>query len=230
MGKEAEKAALSRGHKIISKLDDPEDWSTHYKKISQADMVIDFSTPDSVLRNIRQGFDIHLPLVVGTTGWSEHTETVKKWCLDEHQGIFVASNFSIGMNLLMGLTRQLARALNHFENFNITLEEIHHIHKVDTPSGSAIRLADIILSEMERKKKWVNGLQQSPDDLQIISVREDEITGMHTVNCESEHDRLSMKHEAKNRQGFAVGAILAAEWLKGKSGYYEMKDLLNFTE
>jgi len=229
MGREIEKAALARGHEILAKLDTPYDWEVHKSLLSQADIAIDFSTPDSALNNIRRCFDIRLPVVVGTTGWQVNSGLVRKWCTDEQQAVFVASNFSIGVNILYGLTDKLSKMMDRFEDYEISMEEIHHIHKLDAPSGTAIRLADIILAGVSRKKRWVNRTQSSPEELEIISAREDEIAGIHTIRCESESDRLILRHEAKSRKGFAVGAMLAAEWLAGKQGYFEMKDLLNFT-
>jgi len=229
MGREIEKAALARGHQILAKLDTPEDWSAQKSVLRQADMAIDFSTPDSALNNIRHCFDLNLPVVVGTTGWHESTGLVKKWCVDEHQAIFVASNFSIGVNILYSLTEKLSKMMDQFEDYEISLKEIHHIHKLDSPSGTAIRLADIILGGVRRKKSWVNRRQSNPEELEIISGREDEIPGIHTIMCESESDRLILRHEAKGRKGFAVGAVLAAEWLTGNKGFFEMKDLLHLT-
>jgi len=230
MGREIEKAALARGHQILAKLDTPDDWQVQKSLISRADMVIDFSTPDSALNNIRRCFDLNLPVVVGTTGWNENAGLVRKWCLEEHQSIFVASNFSIGVNILYSLTEKLSKMVDQFEDYEISLEEIHHIHKLDAPSGTAIRLAEIILGGVRRKKNWVNRRQSGLEELEIISGREDEIPGIHTIKCESESDRLILRHEAKGRKGFAVGAMLAAEWLKGKKGFFEMKDLLHLDE
>jgi 4-hydroxy-tetrahydrodipicolinate reductase len=230
MGREIEKAALARGHQVIEKLDTPDDWVTRTSLISQADVIIEFSTPDSVLGNIRRCFDLHLPIVVGTTGWHQQDDLVKRWCEEEKQAFFTASNFSIGVNILYRLTSQLSSILNRFENYEISLEEIHHIHKLDAPSGTALKLSEIILNGLSRKKKWVNRKQQTGEELEIISVREDEIPGVHIIKCESDSDRLTIKHEAKGRQGFALGALLAAEWLIGKQGYFEMQDLLNLTD
>jgi 4-hydroxy-tetrahydrodipicolinate reductase len=230
MGREIEKAALSRGHRILAKLDTPDDWSAQSTLICQADMVIEFSTPDSVLGNIRRCFDLHLPIVVGTTGWHENADQVKKWCTDEHQAIFTASNFSIGVNILYSLTKQLSEIINDLDDFEISIEETHHIHKVDAPSGTAIRIAEIILGGIERKKRWVNRRQITPDELQILSVREGEIPGIHKITCESDSDILTLKHIAKGRKGFANGAVLAAEWLAGKNGYFEMKDMLHLAD
>lgn len=230
MGREIEKSALAREHRILAKLDTPEDWMDKQTLISQADMVIEFSTPGSVLGNIRRCFDFHLPVVVGTTGWNEKEDQVKKWCLDEQQAILAASNFSIGVNILYSLTRQLSRIIDDLDDYEISLEEIHHIHKLDAPSGTAIKLAEIILEAVDRKKRWVNHLQGSPEELQVLSVREGEIHGIHKISCESDSDKLTLKHIAKGRKGFATGAILAAEWLNGKTGYFGMKDMLHLAE
>jgi 4-hydroxy-tetrahydrodipicolinate reductase len=230
MGKEIEKAALARGHEVLANLDTPEDWSAKKNLIRQADMVIDFSTPDSALNNIRRCFDFNLPVVVGTTGWHESAGIVKKWCIDESQGIFVSSNFSIGVNILYNLTEQLSKIMNQLDDYEIYLEEIHHVHKLDAPSGTAINLAEIILENIDRKKKWVNCPQAVPEELQILSVREDEIPGIHKISFESDSDKLTIKHLAKSRKGMAVGAVLAAEWMTGKKGYFGMKDLLHFHE
>jgi 4-hydroxy-tetrahydrodipicolinate reductase len=230
MGKEIEKAALARGHEVLAKLDTPDDWSAQKKLISKTDIVFDFSTPDSALTNIRRCFDLNLPLVIGTTGWHESAGLVKKWCSDEQQAIFFASNFSIGVNILYNLTGHLSKIMNQLDDYEIYLEEIHHIHKLDAPSGTAINLAEIILENIDRKNKWVNRPQASPEELQILSVREHEIPGIHEITCESDSDKLTIKHIAKGRKGFAIGALLAAEWMAGKKGFFGMKDLLQFPE
>jgi 4-hydroxy-tetrahydrodipicolinate reductase len=230
MGKEIETAAIARGHQVLGKLDTADDWSVQRNLISQADMVFDFSAPDSVLNNIRNCFDLNLPVVVGTTGWHESAELVKNWCTEENQAIFVASNFSIGVNILNQLTEQLSKIINPIDDYEIHLEEIHHIHKLDAPSGTAINLAKIIIGNVHRKKLWVNRPQASPEELQILSVRENEIPGIHKISCESDSDKLTITHTAKGRKGFAAGAMLAAEWLSGKKGYFGMKDLLQFPE
>jgi 4-hydroxy-tetrahydrodipicolinate reductase len=228
MGKEIEKAALARGHQVAAKLDTPGDWSTQQNLVRLADMVIDFSTPESALDNIRKCFDLNLPLVIGTTGWHESAGLVKKWCSDEQQAIFFASNFSIGVNVLYNLTEHASKIMNKLEDYNVYIEEIHHIHKLDAPSGTAINLAEIIVENVDRKKQWVNRPQAIKEELQILSVRENEIPGIHKITYESDSDKLTLKHIAKGRKGFAVGALLAAEWMAGKKGFYGMRDLLNF--
>jgi 4-hydroxy-tetrahydrodipicolinate reductase len=226
MGHEIESAALARGHEIVAKVDIPGDWESQANLIKSADMVIEFSTPLSVIDNIRRCFDYRLPVVVGTTGWNDRAELVKHWCAGENQSLFTASNFSIGVNILYSLTGHLSRILNNIEDYNISLEEIHHIHKLDSPSGTAINLAEIILREIDRKKKWVNHITEVPEELQVTSVREGEIAGIHTIACESAADNLIIRHEARGRKGFTAGALMAAEWLQGKKGYYGMTDML----
>jgi 4-hydroxy-tetrahydrodipicolinate reductase len=230
MGKEIENTAHARGHEVLAKLDSPGDWQEKKQLISRADMIIDFTMPAEVLGNIRRCFDLHLPIVVGTTGWNEHIDIVKSWCEEEKQAIFTASNFSIGVNILYSLAGKLSSLLNSFENYNVRLEEVHHIHKLDSPSGTAINLANIILEKLDRKNNWVNRKQEKPGELEIISVREGEIPGIHTITCESDSDFLILKHIAKNRQGLAIGALLAAEWLEGRQGFFEMKDLLHLSD
>ncbi|MCU0370098.1 MAG: 4-hydroxy-tetrahydrodipicolinate reductase [Bacteroidales bacterium] len=230
MGREIEKAALARGHEITARLDTPEDWQVDLNQLNSADVVIEFSTPASVLENIKKCFSLNLPVVVGTTGWHEHENMVKEWCIMENQSVFAASNFSIGMNILFSLTRQLSVMINRFDDYEVQLEEVHHIHKLDAPSGTAIKLAEIILAGLDRKQNWVNRLQASPGELQILSVRENEIPGIHKITCESDSEILSLVHEAKGRKGLAAGALLAAEWLAGKKGYFGMKDMLSFAE
>lgn len=226
MGHEVEKAAVARGHRVVARIDTEDDWVTYSPMFSSADVVIDFSRPASAVANIRRCFDHHIAVVTGTTGWNKDEPQVRKWCTDENQSLFVGSNFSIGVNILFSLTGRLSELINRFGDYNITLEEIHHIHKLDAPSGTAIKLAELILGRVERKKAWVNQTERIPEELQVLSIREGEVPGTHTVVCESEADRLTLRHEARNRQGFAIGAVMAAEWLPGKKGYFEMKDLL----
>jgi 4-hydroxy-tetrahydrodipicolinate reductase len=226
MGREIEKAALERGHEVVATLDNDTDWEKNETAFRNADVVIDFSMPAVAVANIRRCFDRRIPVVTGTTGWNAEEAKVRQWCRDENQAIFAASNFSIGMNLFFRLAKQLGILINKADDYNITLEEIHHIHKLDAPSGTAIRLAEILLAEVDRKKRWVNHIQESPEEIAVISVREGEIPGIHTITCESESDSLILEHKAKSRKGLALGALLAAEWIMGKQGYFEMNDLL----
>lgn len=230
MGHEIETAALARGHEVIARLDTAGDWDAFSENIRMADAVFEFSLPGTVIANVRRCFDMHLPVIIGTTGWNDRAGEVKKWCLDEGQAVFAASNFSIGVNMLYRITANLAEMINKLEDYQISLEEIHHIHKLDAPSGTAINIAEIILDKVERKKTWVNRPAGSPEELPVISVREGEIPGIHTITCESDTEKLILRHEAKGRKGLALGAVLAAEWLQGKKGYFGMSDMLRFNQ
>jgi 4-hydroxy-tetrahydrodipicolinate reductase len=226
MGREVETLAVERGHIVVARPDNPSDWEAMEDQIRGADVVIDFSTPGSVVQNIRRCFDLGLPVVTGTTGWNEHQPQVRHWCESESQAIFTASNFSIGVNILFGLTRQLATQLNRFGGYDITIDETHHIHKLDAPSGTAIHLAGLILKNYTQKKQWVNRESQEPEELQILSHREGEVPGTHIIRCQSQADELLLTHKAHNRKGLAQGAMMAAEWLIGKKGWFGMDDLL----
>jgi 4-hydroxy-tetrahydrodipicolinate reductase len=230
MGNEVELIALARGHRITFKLDNEKDWEAFTIRHPECDVVIDFSLPGTAVSNIRNCFNLALPVVMGTTGWYAELDKVKKWCTDESAAIMVASNFSLGVNLLFELTRKLAIYLDGIEDYDISIEEIHHQHKIDSPSGTAIKLAEIVLDQLGRKKKWINQASAEPDVLPVISHREGEVTGTHIITCESQADILELKHTAKNRKGFALGAVMAAEWIIGKKGYFEMKDLLDFRD
>ena len=227
MGKVVEKVALARGHRIAAIIDRPEDREKLQKEDLSKAVAIDFSIPTAVVGNIRYLFDMHVPVVVGTTGWNDQVNTVRQWVHQEGQALFFAANFSIGINLMFELTRMLSHLLSSTEGFEISLEETHHIHKLDAPSGTAIKMAEIILKELTTKERWINHASSNPSDLQIISYREGEIAGIHSVVCESDSDRLVITHEARDRSGFATGAIMAAEWIAGKTGFFGMQDMLN---
>ncbi|MFO7615039.1 MAG: 4-hydroxy-tetrahydrodipicolinate reductase [Bacteroidales bacterium] len=226
MGRAIEQAAVTRQHEIVARLDAAEDWTMITSLDDKPDVVMEFSTPMTAVENIRRTFDLGLPIVAGTTGWLEHEETVRKWCSDEKQALFTASNFSIGVNILFDLTKRLSSLLEHFDDFDVSIEEIHHIQKLDRPSGTAVTLARMIIDKWKRKEKWVNRETDKAEELEIISKRVADVFGIHTIRCASESDRLTLTHEALNRQGFAKGALLAAEWLKGKTGYFGMNDML----
>lgn len=227
MGKVVEKVALSRGHRIVAIIDRPEDRGKITPESLKNAVAIDFSIPAAVVGNIRYFFDLDVPVIVGTTGWNDQMQTVREWVEKESRTIFFSANFSIGMNLMFELTQMLSNLLNSTKDFDISMEETHHIHKLDAPSGTAIKLAGIILKQLKAKEKWVNRKASSPGELQIISHREGEITGIHSIICESESDRLIITHEAKDRSGLAVGAVMAAEWVAGRHGFFEMKDMLS---
>ena len=223
MGHEVEKAALTHKHEIIVTIDNPQEWEERFELLKQADVAIDFSQPDQVIGNIHHCFDLHLPIVVGTTAWQDHFEEIKKRCLDEKQSLFHAPNFSIGMNIMFMLNKQLAKFAEKYD-FQLSMAETHHIHKLDKPSGTAVKLADDILAVNHDYERW--SIDAPADRTLYIKVtREGEVSGIHTVIAESSADKITLTHEAYNRQGFAMGAIAAAEFLIGKTGVFGMEDL-----
>ena len=228
MGQEIHKLAEKRGHEILLIIDNDEDWQERGSLLKEAEVAIEFTTPDSAVDNIMRCFENEIPVVVGTTGWIEDIDHIRKTCIDENKSLFFSPNFSIGVNLFFDLNRYLASLMAKWDNYEISIEETHHIHKLDAPSGTAIVLANDIIRKIERKEKWVKELQENPDEVGIKSYRSEDVPGTHKVRYESEMDAIVITHTAKTRRGFALGAIMAGEFIKGKKGFFEMKDLLNF--
>ena len=236
MGRIIEQFATERGHEIVLKVnvDNTEDLTlTNLKK---ADVAIDFSTPDSALSNIELCFDAGVPVVVGTTGWYGHLQTVKNKCVEGNNTLLYASNFSIGVNVFFFVNKVLAKIMNRYPQYEVQVEEIHHTEKLESPSGTAMTIAEGILSELDRKNEWVNELIGSgeefivkPDQLLIESHRIEDVPGTHTVIYSSEVDDIEFKHKAHSRAGFALGAVLAAEWLEDKTGFYNITDMFDFS-
>ena len=226
MGHEVEKAALNRGHKIVARLDGKSDWDQLDLSLIGNAVVVDFSQPDAVMGVYKYCFQRKLPVISGTTGWLDKWDEVIEECTSNGGAFFYASNFSVGVNILFYLNEQLARIMSKVSGYEPKIKEIHHIHKLDAPSGTAITLANQIIDRLDNLNAWT--LEQSGEKgtLSIDSIRQGEVPGTHEVTYESEQDIISLVHEAKNRQGFALGAILAAEFLAGKSGVYSMKDLM----
>ena len=223
MGHEVEKAALARQHSIVVTIDNAQEREERLDLLKQADIAIEFSQPDQVVANIHRCFDLHLPIVVGTTAWQDHFEEIKQRCLAEQQSLFTAPNFSIGMNIMFLLNKQLARFAEQY-GYQLSLAETHHIHKLDKPSGTAVKLANDIMAVDHDYDRWSI---DAPADhtLYINVVREGEVFGIHSVNAQSSADRITIIHEAFNRQGLAAGALAAAEFLVGKTGVFGMEDL-----
>ncbi len=224
MGKELEKAAAERGHHTVVIIDTPEDWQT--ADFSSVDVALEFSTPKTALQNILQCFEKHIPVVCGTTAWHEHLDRVKEQCLSRNQSFFFGSNFSLSVNIFFEINRLLARLMNNQKEYTVDIEEIHHTTKLDAPSGTAIVLANDIIQNMEHLDTWSKE-KTTDKELEIRSLREENVPGTHIITYESGFDQIQIQHTAKSRKGFAIGAILAAEWLYGKKGFFEMKDLLN---
>jgi 4-hydroxy-tetrahydrodipicolinate reductase len=228
MGKEIEKVALQKSHEITLKLDNEEDWKNNNAVINDADVAIDFSTPETVVKNILRFFNANIPVVTGTTGWYNRFEEVTEQCEAQKQAIFFASNFSIGVNILFALNAKLAEMMRKYPQYDVKIEETHHTQKLDAPSGTAITLAEEIIKTDGTKTKWVNNPTDINTFLEIKSFREGNITGIHNVIYASEVDSIEIRHTAKNRSGFAHGAVMAAEWIQGRKGVFGMKDMLNF--
>ena len=226
MGHEIERICAKMDHEITLIIDSEDDWGKSGSGLKEADIAIDFSVPDQVVKNIYRCFDAGVPVVIGTTGWYDEMEEVKKNCYERGQSLFYSANFSIGVNIFFDLNRHFAKLMSERGEYEISIEETHHIHKQDTPSGTAIVLANEIIQHIGRLAKWVKENPDNPEELGIKSFRVENVPGTHKVRYESENDMIEIVHTAKNRRGFAIGAIMAAEWLIGKKGCFEMKDLL----
>lgn len=226
MGAEMERVIEKHNHEIILIIDTEDDWVQKGHLLNQANVAIDFSTPDVAVKNIYHCFEANVPVIVGTTGWYEELEKVKSDCLKFNHAMLVAPNFSIGVNLFFELNKCLANLMSERDEFEISIEETHHIHKQDAPSGTAILLANDIIRNINRKEKWVKESSENPGELGIKSIRIANEPGQHIIKYESETDAITIIHNAKNRRGFALGALMAAEWIPGRTGFFEMKDLL----
>ena len=230
MGKEIEKIARERGHDLSLIIDIDNRHELTPEHLSGADVAIEFTGPEAAYGNISACFDAHLPVVSGSTGWLDRRGEVEERCRREGQAFFYASNFSLGVNILFHVNRILARIMKRYPEYDVSMEEIHHTQKLDAPSGTAITLAEGILEEVDRKKRWVNRTTEEPEELSILSRRLDAVPGIHTIRWESEADYLELTHSAKSRRGFALGAVLAAEYLRDKKGCFGMGDLLELQE
>ena len=226
MGKEIEQIAISRGHKIVLKIDIDNQHDLTIENLSKADVAIEFTTPATAIGNYRICFESGLPVISGTTGWLDKKPLVEKECLESDGCFFYASNFSLGVNLFFELNKTLARMMKPFPQYDITMTEIHHTQKLDAPSGTAITLAEGIIAENNSKKSWTIEDPLSNDELHITSVRKNPYPGLHSVKYESEVDYIEITHNTYNRKGLALGAVLAAEFCYGKKGIFNMSDLL----
>jgi dihydrodipicolinate reductase len=229
MGHEIEKVALQRGHEIVCIIDLNEEDKFSSPEFKSADVAIEFTSPGSVLRNYKRAFAAGVPVVSGTTGWLSSLDEIKDECENNGKTFFYASNFSMGVNIFFALNDYLAKIMNQFPGYDVRMEETHHIHKLDAPSGTAITLAEGILGNIGRKEKWVLDKNGATDELQIKAFREGEVPGIHTIIYESDADSIRITHDAKSRKGFALGAVLAAEFTKDKKGFLGMKDMLKFS-
>ncbi|HCQ30258.1 MAG TPA: 4-hydroxy-tetrahydrodipicolinate reductase [Flavobacteriales bacterium] len=226
MGKEIENIALERGHEIVLKSTSKTPQEEIAQKLLLADVAIEFSTPKSAVKNIYICFETNTPVVIGTTGWYDQYNEVKETCLKTNSTMLAATNCSLGVNIFFEINKYLAKMMNNQPQYNVAVEEIHHIHKLDAPSGTAISIAEQIIENLDRKKHWKNELSENTEDLEIISIREGEVPGTHKVVYSSDIDDIEIMHKAHNRKGFAQGAVVAAEFIAGKKGIFTMKDVL----
>ena len=220
MGKTIEKIAKNRKHNIALTVDKNDDCD-----LDGVDVAIDFSVPDAAVDNISQCLEAHVPIVSGTTGWLEHYDEMTALCKKNNGSFLYASNFSVGVNVFFELNRKLAEMMQQFEQYDVSLKEVHHIHKLDAPSGTAISLAEDVLKKNDRYKNWSLD-EKKENNIPIYAERENEVPGTHTITYKSEIDTIKIEHEAHSREGFALGAVLAAEWIKDKKGVFTMKDVL----
>lgn len=227
MGKEIEQIAISRGHNIALIIDKDNTDDLNADKLKNIDVAIEFSNPVSAVDNFKKCFSANVPVVAGTTGWLDKMPEVISYCEKCQTAFFYASNYSLGVNIFFALNRKLASLMSNFNQYQVRVNEIHHTRKLDAPSGTAITLAEGIMAEIPRLKTWKNDIDTLPNELPITSERVGDVPGTHEIFYESDIDTISIRHEAYNRKGFATGAVLAAEFLQGKTGFYGMNDLMN---
>ncbi|NQY67718.1 MAG: 4-hydroxy-tetrahydrodipicolinate reductase [Flavobacteriales bacterium] len=226
-GKKIEEIGIQRGHEFPIIITSSNSNSITTEELSKCDVAIDFSSPEIALENIDKCFEANLPIVVGTTGWHDKYEDVRNKCLDKNQTLFFASNFSIGANIMFNINEKLATLMNQQNGYNVEMSEVHHIHKKDHPSGTAITIANGVLDNFNSKSKWTLEENGNPNELMIHSRREGDVKGIHGVKYISDVDTLELIHNVSDRAAFALGSVIAAEWVSEKKGVFGMKDLLN---
>ncbi len=226
MGRTIESLALETGHEIVLRANSQTTQAEIAHNLPQADVAIEFSRPELAFEHVQMCLEASVSVVCGTTGWQEQMEEACRLCLERQGAFFYASNFSVGVYVFTAVNRALARMMNTLPIYEVTIEEVHHVHKRDAPSGTAISIAEAILQELERKQQWVLGQDQDALTLSITARREGEVPGRHEVRYTSDTDAIILRHEAFSRQGFAAGALQAAQWLIGKQGCFGMRDML----
>ena len=220
MGKIIDEISLSRGHEVVARLKE----TPTKESLNDADVVIEFSNPEAAFENIKVCLENKIPVICGTTGWLDKKPEIERIAVEQNSAFLYGSNFSLGVNLFFAINEKLAKLMNNVDEYQCQLEEIHHIHKKDAPSGTAISIAEGII-ENSKYEAWK--LDETKDkELGIFAIRVDEVPGTHSVFYRSEVDEIEIKHTAFNRNGFALGAVIAAEWIVGKQGVFSMKDVL----
>lgn len=228
MGKTIEQILLERGHEVVLKVNNNNLEDLTIPNIQKADVAIEFSVPTSAVANYNRCFDAGVPVVSGTTGWLAQLPEIKEIITEKNGTLFYAPNFSVGVNIFFKINSVLAKLMNNYPNYHVEMEEIHHLQKLDSPSGTAIKTAEVILKELETKNTWKEGETALETELLIKAKREEGVPGTHTVSYNSAEDTIELKHTAHSRKGFALGSVLAAEWVVGKKGFFGMEDLLGF--
>lgn len=226
MGKAIEEIALQRGHTIVLKIDVDNADELTKENLAKTDVAIEFTGPHSAFDNVKKLMQFGTATICGSTGWLDKLEEIKNDCKKNSAAFLYASNFSVGVNIFFEVNKRLASLMKDHEDYEIQLTEIHHTAKKDAPSGTAITLAEQVLENIPRKKKWANHISDNPEDLEILSERIDPAPGTHKIKYSSAIDDIEITHTAHTRKGFALGAVLAAEFLKGKKGIYSMKEVL----
>ena len=241
MGKMIEEIARQRGHEIVSIIDIDNLQDFDSPEFASADVAIEFTAPQAAYGNYLRAFSHNVKVVSGSTGWmNDHKADVERMCNEEGKTLFWASNFSIGVAIFSAVNRYLAKIMNGFPQYDVEMEEVHHVHKLDAPSGTAITLAEEIVEDIDRKKDWTKGVLHAPDGtvsgsadaaadlLRIDSIRRDEVPGIHAIKYDSEADCITITHDAHSRRGFALGAVLAAEYAKDHEGLLTISDMFKF--
>lgn len=226
MGKAIEEIALQKGHEIILKISSRNIVDFTKENLQLCDIAIEFTSPESAIRNLHTCIDAGVPVICGSTGWGAQEEAIKKYCIDKNGTLLYASNFSIGVNIFFEINKKLAALMAAQTSYKVSVEETHHTQKKDAPSGTAITIAQQVIKERKDKTNWVLGTENNSTELSIISKRIDPAPGTHSVKYSSMIDDIEITHTAHSRQGFAAGALLAAEFIVGKKGNFSMKDVL----
>ena len=226
MGHEIERILLQRGHQLEFIIDQANFEEINELNNNNVDVAIEFTNPTSAYTNIQHCFNANIPIISGTTGWTENLDKLKQISINENKGFLYASNFSVGVNVLFAMNKMLAKIMNTFPAYAVTIEETHHTKKLDSPSGTAITLAQGIINNIDRLNSWNLADHSTDEILGINAIRRGDVPGIHEIKYESSFDTLQLSHSAKSREGFALGAVLAAEFMQNKKGFFEMNDVL----